>query len=394
MAAVGMLSILFNQYYMGIVFLTVFAMPFLLFGLLSYLYGKVRAELVTSVHVANKGDVIPVTILLNNPTIFPVPNIKIYLTYRNTYSKHKYRKTFLVSLDYRTKTSVICNLTSEYAGNLEITLEGIRLYDYMKLFSLKKKQKGELKVAVLPRFYELPENNITEKNSMIVESDYYSPTKCGDDPSEVFAIREYREGDRPQRIHWKLSRKQDQLMIKEFSDPLNCSVLLFANLCVPQGGNVLFFMDAILESALSLSFSLLSNGQIHYFSWFDETHGDCKRVRITTEKDLYEAVDGLLQAAPYGNMTDALMAYHAQFQHEQYTDMIYVTGEMSDKRMDSLTYLKAYSKQIITIQSNEKQLEDQKLSPEVIKWSADMGIGLWPINIKNVRGDMEQLRLG
>ena len=40
---------------------------------------------------------------------------------------------------------------------------------------------------------------------MQIESDSYSTIKGGDDPSEVFAIREYREGDRLQRIHWKLS---------------------------------------------------------------------------------------------------------------------------------------------------------------------------------------------
>jgi hypothetical protein len=389
-----MLAILYNKYYMGIIFLTVIAMPFLLFGLLCYIYGRVRAELVSVIHVANKNDTIPVSIQLNNPTIFPVSNLRIYLTYKNAYSHQKLKKTILASLDCRTKTSVICNLTSEYAGNLIINLEGIRIYDYLKLFSLKKKQKGELKVAVLPCFYELQENNIINKNTTMVESDNYSQVKSGDDPSEVFAIREYREGDRPQRIHWKLSRKQGQLMIKEFSDPLNCSILLFVNLCVPQDENILHFMDAILECALSLSYSFLMKGQLHYLSWYDEKHGACTRIRVTEEKDLFEAVDGLLHAEVHHETTDALMAYLAEHQHDQYTELFYVTGEISADRMNSLSMLKAQTKQMILINNTASKPGAEEISEEITRFTGDMGIELWPVKIANVRRDIEQLKLG
>jgi uncharacterized protein (DUF58 family) len=390
LASMAILSVLYNKYYMGIVFLTVFAMPFLLFGLLSFMFGKVKAELVSVAHVANKGEAIPISIQLTNPTIFPISNLKIYLTYKNAYSNQKFKKSFLISLDYRTKTSVICNLYSEYAGNLEISLDGIRIYDYMKLFSLKKKIKGELKVAVLPYYYEL-ENNLSNKNTPLVESDYYSTTKGGDDPSEVFTIREYREGDRLQRIHWKLSRKQDQLMIKEFSDPINCSILLFANLSIPKEENILHFMDAILECALSLSYSYITRGQTHYLTWYDGKHGACRRIRIAQEKDLFEAVDSLLQAIPYTDSTDALSAYLAEHPHDQYTDLIYVTSEVTTPRVDSLSLIKALTRQVICVGNTHD--DTQHISEDVIKLSSDMGIHLWPIDIGNVKRDIEQLRL-
>jgi uncharacterized protein (DUF58 family) len=377
---------------MSIIFLTLAAMPFLLFALLSYIYGRVTAELVSVVHVASKGEMIPISIQLNNPSIFPVSNLKIYLTYGNAYSIQKYKKEFIVSLDGNTKSSIICNLLSEYAGNLEISLKGIRIYDYLKLFSLKKKLKGELKVAVLPYFYELPENDFTNRQARMIESDYYSSVKSGDDPSEVFEVREYREGDRLQRIHWKLSRKQDQLMIKEFSDPLNCSVLLFVNLCIPKGDNSLSFMDAILECALSLSYSLLVKGQMHYLTWYDEGHGACRRIRIVQEKDLFEAVDGLLQAVPYTESTDALSAYLAEHPNDQYTNLFYITGEVSEARFDSLSIVKAYTRQMIYVR--DKSTEEQGISGDLIQRTGEMGMGLWSVDTHNVKRDLEQLRLG
>jgi uncharacterized protein (DUF58 family) len=376
---------------MGIIFLTLAAMPFLLFALLSYLYGRITAELVSVVHVAGKGELIPISIQINNPSIFPVSNLKIYLTYKNAYSPQRNKKEFTVSLDGNTKTAVIFNLLSEYAGNLEITLKGIRIYDYMKLFSLKKKLKGELKVAILPYFHELPENDIINRHARLIESDYYSPVKSGDDPSEVFEVREYREGDRLQRIHWKLSRKQDQLMIKEFSDPLNCSVLLFVNLSIPQGDTMLSFMDAILECALSLSYSFLIKGQMHYFTWYDEGHGACRRIRVVQERDLFEAVDGLLQATPYTESTDALSAYLAEYSNDQYTNLFFVTGDVSEPRLDSLSILKAFTKQMIYVCDNT--IAEQAMSEDAIQRYDEMGMGFWSVDTHNVKKGMEQLRL-
>ena len=98
-------------------------MPFLLFGLLSYIYGKLSVSLGSLVHVTNKEEVIPVSFLFHNPTIFPIPNLTVYLTYKNSYSKKTYKKVLQVSLDRKAKTRVVCNFLSEYAGNLEIVLQ-------------------------------------------------------------------------------------------------------------------------------------------------------------------------------------------------------------------------------------------------------------------------------
>lgn len=393
LAAVGLLSILYNTYYMGMIFLSLAAVPFLLFALLSYLYGKLKVELVSVIHVAKKGDVVPVSIQLDNPTIFPISHIKVSLNYKNAFSDRGYKKNYMVCVDAKTKTSFICNLYSEYAGNLEISLNQVRIYDYLKLFSMKKSKKAQLTVAVLPVYYELPQNQFVNLHSNLVESDYYSAIKSGDDPSEVFAIREYREGDRQQRIHWKLSRKLDQLMIKEFSEPLNCSILLFVDLCAPSELNRMLFMDSILECALSLSYTFLLSGQMHYFTWYDEKHGSCTRIRIAQEKDLFEAVDGLLHVLPYTSRTDALAAYEAQHPKELYSSLIFITGEQPRKRTESISLLKAMSRQVIYLAEFDSQPGTKYLPNEVVRRFTDVGVSLASVDTHHIRRDLEQLRL-
>lgn len=402
LATIGLLSILYNEYFMGIIFLTAVVLPFLMFALLSYVYGKIRVELISTVHVAGKGETIPISVQIHNPTIIPVSGIQLTLTYSNSFSGKKHKREFMASADLKTTATVTMSLMSEHAGNLEISLNKIRIYDYFKLFSLRRKYSGVLKIAILPMIHEITEDELLSHSRTQVESDYYSSVKSGDDPSEVFMIREYREGDRPTRIHWKLSMKQDQLMIKEFSDPLNCSMLIFANLSISMEEDILVYMDALLECALSMSYSFLMQGQIHYFSWYDEKHGCCRRVRIVSEKDLFEAVDGLLQTGPYSGGIDVMTAYLAEHPNDQYTDLFYVTGEVNQPQLDSLAMIKANIRQIIYVNDTARYSEvlngsiriKLPIGEELMNRIAEMGIGLLSVDTGNVQSNLEGLRLG
>lgn len=388
----GCLSILYNTYYTGIIFLMLCILPILLFIVVLYCKRKITAEVVSGVHIVNKGDKIPVTVRINNTTYFPISSVRICINYQNTYSDKKYKKSFIVPIDSKTKTSIVCTLFSECAGNLLVNVDHMRIYDYFKICSVKKKVMQDIKVAVLPHYYELSEFNIS-KNALIVESDSYHPTKKGDDPSEVFEIREYREGDRPQRIHWKLSSKVDQLMIKELSYPLNSSILLFVNLCIPKGEYKLYYMDAILESALSISYTFVMKQQVHYICWIDHNSGVCSRIRITQEEDLFEAVNGLLHATPYETTTDLFSHYLSQYPNEQYADTYFITGELSGMWAQSLSTLKTQYSHILFIKGKMgKEVEND--NSEVLQQFEELGIETWPIDLSNIKQNMEVLTLG
>ncbi len=400
----GLLAILYNEYFMGIIFFTVMLLPFLLFAILSYVYGRLSYDLISIVHVVGKGDTIPISIQLHNPTIFPVSNVNISLGYQNIFSvqKKSYKQNFYVTVDRRSTTTVACNLISEHAGNLSISITRVRIFDYLKLFSLRKSNLNLVKVAVLPRYYELTENYLENSSKMQVESDSFSTYKAGDDPSEVFGIREYREGDRPARIHWKLSRKQNQLMIKDFSEPMNCSVVIFVDMGIPRDEDVLMAVDSILECALSLSYSFMLKGQIHYLAWYDKKLCSSRRIRIVNEKDLYEAVDGFLNCGPYIEDVDMLTGYFAEYPNDQYTDLFYVTKTVTDRQLETLLLIKAIDRQILYIShvkdygahKGEDVNWDNPIDTELIRKITDTGIGLYSINSLNMKMDLEGLKLG
>lgn len=57
------------------------------------------------------------------------------------------------------------------------------------------------------------------------EADVYDDFHPGDDPSEIFGVREFRAGDKMQSIHWKLSAKSDDLLVRENSQPKACPLV-------------------------------------------------------------------------------------------------------------------------------------------------------------------------
>jgi len=387
LAIVGLLAILYDAYYLWIIFVTLLALPFFMFAMLCYIYGHIRVEMLSTVHVAGKDEPIPVTLQIKNPTIFPIPYLRINATYRNLYSSNELAKVIFASVESGSSSKIICNMSSNYAGNIVINLKSYRIYDYLKLFSLKKKLDCTLKAAVLPRYYELEAIDSTYK--ITVESDNYSSYKSGDDPSEVHEIREYREGDRPQRIHWKLSIKLDRLMIKEFSDPIDCLDIIFISLCFPDGANTLYHIDSILECVLSISYTFLLRRNPHYIAWYDAAGGICRRVRVEHEKDFYDAVDGLLNLKPYHTDNDSLMVYLAQFPQEQYTDFIYITGGAVVSQLEKLAYTKAIDRQMILL--SEPELIEQIQSDEdgLRKTAMELGVDFLPVDIGNVKRDLE-----
>ena len=393
----GFLAILYNDYFMGILFLSVLIFPIILIAILSYIYARVSFELVSSTHVSNREETIPVTIQVENPTIFPIPNLSISIKYFNNFSSKKtvYRQKFNISVDKGTSTTVTCNLTSAHTGNLEIALTKVRIFDYFKIFSLRKRNIGQIKVAVLPHYYELTEDYLENCSKMQIESDRYSTIRGGDDPSEVFAIREYREGDRFQRIHWKLSMKENQLMIKDFSEPLNCSVVIFADLGIPDGEDELEAADSLLECALSLSYSFMLKGQMHYLVWYDKVNRMCKRVRIVTDKDLFEAVDGILNCGPYIQEIDLSAIYYAEYPNDQYTEVFYITKDIKAEQLESLMIIKSLDRQILYVsQMDFIDNENQPLADDMLRKILESGTGLYSINSYSMKADLVRLKFG
>lgn len=157
-------------------------------------------------------------------------------------------------------------------------------YDCLGLFSWKKKVRQKKKVMVFPACYETNIKAGIRTRLFLADGEVYHPQTKGDDPSEVLNLRDYQKGDRLNRIHWKLSARNDTLIVSEMSLPIGCNVVLFLDACTDV-------MDkerrrVYWEIVNTISQGLLQQECFHYLAWYDAAEQRLKRKAVREFEDL------------------------------------------------------------------------------------------------------------
>lgn len=132
-----------------------------------------------------------------------------------------------VYLKGKSRVKVLYPVDCTKCGIKNVTIESVTIFDYLRIFKWIKRIRKKVRIIVVPKVYDINPTDIEEGWDFDGESEYFSEDKPGDDPSEIFDIRDYELGDRLSRIHWKLSVKRNKLMIKEYSKPLYDGVVFF-----------------------------------------------------------------------------------------------------------------------------------------------------------------------
>ena len=156
---------------------------------------------------------------------------------------------------------------------------------------------------------------LAESVSVSADSERYSLTRPGSDPSETFAIREYAPGDPIRQIHWKLSQKTDRLMLRELGLPVaDRTLLVFRNGLSALESISPERADAMAEVFLSVSRALSDEGLVHTAAFVEDGRYTLFEVQGTAD---HHAVEERLLALSWGPDDGALARLLAEtaFEH-------------------------------------------------------------------------------
>lgn len=216
----GLFYLFYNGYLSFLIFIFILTVP--LISILLSLIGYFQTHLDinvnhSSIHLNEEAKI---TIRRNQTRLCPVGEISFcFLCDQPLSNLHQ-------SEDYTfDEEEIHILLTGQHCGNIEIQIYHVYYHDYFNLFSLKKREKKTISLMVLPSLQKM-ETTMEQLNCLTHQNTSYDPHHPGDDFSELFDIRSYQEGDPLNRIHWKLSMKNQKLVVKEGSQPLDDHVLL------------------------------------------------------------------------------------------------------------------------------------------------------------------------
>lgn len=373
---------LYEDYLSFLLFIVVIVLPFILAAIMLWTRRCFHALLKMTHTVVNRGEIMELCFTVENKSIFPIACAKMEVTYQNQFYKEKNRETFLFSLQGKQAGEIRKKLRSEHCGSILVRIEYVQVYDLLKLFGLKKKIKQEETFAVLPPISPLAVS-IRADTAATMDSEIYSKEESGDDPSEVFDIREYREGDRLQRIHWNLSLKQDDYIVKEFSLPNNQCILLLIELY--RGGDI----DTVLEVLVSVSYFLILQQVSHCIGWYDPETEEYQKVDILVPEDLFSAVRQMFEMVPYEKNISALRMYSVLHSEEKHSHICCISAgipELEEKAWEGLL-LYANTLTLISTVYDEPPERVQKAN-ELLD---TFGIRVFHIGKGNIRECLEPL---
>lgn len=311
------------------------AMPILLFGINIYLARKINVSFCGKKSVSGKDEYIPVKIKINNPTIFPVSNLIIMLEYKNSYSeKNEFLK---INTPVFPKNSQILtlNMAAGHYGYINVKIKKCKVCDILGISKLSLKNKTDINdqcsFGIYPAPIELNSNISSYSNIDDTDSDVFSKYRPGDDPSEIFDIREYKPGDRISRIHWKLSARQNKTMIKDYSLPISCRIQIILNLKFDlYDEDFLEYYDAFLETVQSISYYLAENEITFKILWYDEQKHNNISLSIS-DAEKQSAIIPMLINTSFYEKNDLSIINFINENPSKCSHLIYISNNYNDK---------------------------------------------------------------
>ena len=146
-----------------------------------------------------------------------------------------------------------------YRGHFEVGLKSIVVTDFVGLVTLRRNYQKKQKLIALPQVVDLTSSPLTI--NLLAEAS--SPFDIKDeDYATISDVRPYVPTDSIKRVHWKLTAKRNEWMVKQFqSNGLNSVDIIVDSKRMPVHDTEMYQLeDKIVESAISLARFCLNKG--------------------------------------------------------------------------------------------------------------------------------------
>lgn len=313
--------------------------PVMQFIILMILSKNITASLSTENQSVSRNTENKIIIKIKNHSMLPVSSAVVSLMITNTLTNEKQSLTAMIPVSSSNEQSIKFSVSYAHLGKIAVNLESIRIYDYVKLFSKKINFSITQNLTVVPQLISISPDVETTQTSL-TDSEEFSKIKPGDDCSEIFNIREYVYGDKINRIHWNLTTKLDELMIKEYSLPVSRQIILVFEFCTDPCAEDRFIKnDTAIETAMALSGYMTENGISHKIAWYNPRTGIFNTEKINSEEDFSDFLSSVFSGGYYSDYYSAFLHHKAENADSRFSHAIYISPVVTDEIFHNFSVL-------------------------------------------------------
>ena len=225
-----LLSINFIYFYGGIVPYTLFYLM-LLIPLMSFLYALILfktckcTQEISEMHVM-KGETVSFSYSFNNRSILLNPYLKCNFS-KTFYLIAELKEVMGFSLLPKKVLKKEFAFHCKYRGIYEVGIKEMYFEDLIGIIRFTIPINGQFQLTVMPALVKLEKLYFAKKT--VDESE--TPSQImSQQINEMSDIREFRTGDSLKKVHWKVSAKANQLMVKNFVNTMNSAVNILFDL--------------------------------------------------------------------------------------------------------------------------------------------------------------------
>lgn len=220
-------------------------------------------------------------------------------------------------------------------GQVCLRCDGVRVLDVLDLFSVACAPVREVRTTIYPRQVRV-QVLLSQATVGSPRADSMMQNRQGNDPSELFDIREYVPGDDIRSIHWKLSSKTEQLIVRQSSEPFSYHMALLPDLGRKQGERSVDQDE--LNGAVALG-SAIAQGLLRQgvaFCAALPTAEGLELCEIRTQSDFARCMDWWLSYPIPENPGASLQAFLAQHWEGYFTRLLLLTAGPCDLDLTGL----------------------------------------------------------
>lgn len=283
-----------------------------------WLSRRVKLEVRLPETVAFRGKPFQLRAELTNAGVLPIPQLLARVAVRVYPEKDELLMKGKLMLDSREQGELCFAMDSTHCGCLEVRADQLVVTDFLGLNQRKCRvdRKEIAYLFILPECLT-EEVELPDAQGTLLEDSGEDELR-GSTSIDVSEIRTYKEGDNIRLVHWKLSARMQQLMVREMTDPVQTRTWLYLNLQeMPGKPSVRRTPDAwdhFLDTAAMASATLLKLEKPHVVLWMDARDNRVVRYDVSDPQSLERMLCALLRADTF------LPRDHTQLLKEIYAD--------------------------------------------------------------------------
>ena len=283
---------------------------------------KVRIKIEFDKVTVGENAYVKLNIIAENKSILPIENLRVHLKLNNRFYDAMDTQVINMSVAPFKNKKLEFGMNIVYFGRVLATIEKAEVYDIFGMWKFDLDTDSNSEIICHPfGKVEIDEVPISTDGS---DEDEELQLIKGDDISQISQIRDYIPGDKLQNIHWKLSAKEEELQVKEFSQPYSRDIILLVDLYKENAKG----LNEVIKYVYAVGNDVIEQGRKFYLTWFDGETSTMNRAEVNNTDELLIAMSDLYYAKPGKNLGEAMDLYE-KFSNSKKEVVIEVSSAIS-----------------------------------------------------------------